>query len=185
MEQDMQLLSKSGRNVIISCVDLPCICNVLYCIIVPPVYMCGQDACTVHYFVSSKNNDSYHFQHLPSVWMPPRLTPSFGHNLTLQTSNHLLYNQNWWKLLHTFVVEGDHLSLQGKDDLPPPQTKWSQLYSTSDEGGFIFISYKREICVQSDPMNMVLYLLWTKLGSPSVFSPTPFPGPHHPSWVHW
>ncbi len=36
-----------------------------------------QDVRTVHYFVSSKNNDNYDFQHLPSVRMPFRLTPIF------------------------------------------------------------------------------------------------------------
>ncbi len=41
-----------------------------------------QAACTVHYFVSSKNNDSYHFQDLPRVRMLPRLAPSFDHNMT-------------------------------------------------------------------------------------------------------
>ncbi len=36
-----------------------------------------QDVRTVHYFFSSKNNDSYDFQHLPSVRMLSRLAPIF------------------------------------------------------------------------------------------------------------
>ncbi len=42
----------------------------------------NKDVRMVHYFVSSKNNDIYHFQHFPRVWMPPRLIPSFDHNMT-------------------------------------------------------------------------------------------------------
>ncbi len=54
----------------------------VYCIIVLLGNMLKQDTCTVHYFVSFYFILSYHFYHLPSVRMPPRLTPSFDHNMT-------------------------------------------------------------------------------------------------------
>ncbi len=79
MQPEVQFLQKSWQNVIVCCVDRLYIIFVLYlfCIIVPLVNMREQDVHTVHYFVSSKNNDSYHFQHLPGVRMPPRLAPIF------------------------------------------------------------------------------------------------------------
>ncbi len=86
MQPEMQFLPQSWKNVKVSCVDRPWLVFVfvfyLFCIIVPPVNLREQDVRTVHYFVSSKNNDSYNFQHLPSVRMPPRLAPSFDHNMT-------------------------------------------------------------------------------------------------------
>ncbi len=67
MQRKVQFLPKSGRNVVVCCVDRPCICIVFILYYLSPVNMREQDAHTVHYIVSSKNNDSYHFQHLPSV----------------------------------------------------------------------------------------------------------------------
>ncbi len=59
------------ENVIVCCVDRPCFCICIVFIL----YYCsfGQ----LHYFFSSKNNDCYHFQHLPNVRMPPRLAPIY------------------------------------------------------------------------------------------------------------
>ncbi len=58
------------------------------------VYMCEQDALTVHYFVLSKNNDTYHFQLFPRVWMPPRLVPRLLVTIwQLQSSNRFLQSE--------------------------------------------------------------------------------------------
>ncbi len=102
----------------------------LLCIILPLVNMREQDVSTVHYFVSSKNNDRYYFQHLRSVRMLPMLAPIF---LTiiwqLQTSNHLIYNLKLEKIDARFdLVCMLRLSLNSYlDDTAHKKKSWSKL----------------------------------------------------------
>ncbi len=84
---------------------------------------------------------------------------------------------------------GNHWVCSGGRSPEPTGQQWSALttneaistYSTSDEGGFIFISYKREAYGRPEPQGM-LYCIYYQLHQCPlpVFPSTPF----HPRTVH-
>ncbi len=95
----------------------------------------------------------------------------------------LMYSEIWWYYNKTtrvwWAVGGDHWVCGGGRSAPTTN-KVISTYSTSDEGGFIFISYKREAYGRPKPQGM-LYCTYYELNQcpSSVFSPTPF------QFAHW
>ncbi len=59
------------------------------------------------------------------------------------------------KEITELVLVEDHLSPQGECESAPPTNEVISTYSTSDDGGFIFISYKREAYGRPEPQRML------------------------------
>ncbi len=76
-----------------------------------------------------------------------------------------------------FVVVEDHLSPHGEGDLPLTTNEVISTYNTSDEGGFIFISYKREAYGRPEAQGMLYFIYYELNQCPLQFSHQPLSNP--------